>query len=99
MIICDGLLSFSFQALLWIFWFFPLEGAFVGKVDFSDLEANLFFAVLYLVGSIVLTLRHDFNFCSALTSMGSIVLTLRHDYFLQCADFNRVDFVDPEARF
>ena len=49
------------------------------EVDFDDLEANLFFAVLYLAGS--------------------IVLTLRHDYFLQCADFNRVDFVDPEARF
>ena len=93
-------LQFSSSPLDFFFWFFPLEGAFVGEVDFGDLEANLFFAVRFFwrgrsfwpwgtiifcsaltsIGSISLTLRHDFNFCSALTSMGSIVLTLRHEF-------------------
>ena len=40
----------------------------------------IFCSALLLAGSIVLTLRHDFNFCSALTSIGSISLSLRHDF-------------------
>ena len=42
--------------------------------------SNLFFAVRFiLAGSIALTLRHEFDFYSALTSIGSISLTLRHE--------------------
>ena len=40
-------------------------GAFVGEVDFDDLEANLIFAVLFLWRSISMTLRQIY-FCSAL---------------------------------
>ena len=47
MVIYDGLLSFSFQALLLIL-FLPFVGAFVGEVDIDDLEADLIFAVLFL---------------------------------------------------
>ena len=43
--------------------------------------SNLFFAVRFiLAGSIALTLRHEFDFYSALTSIGSIALTLRHEF-------------------
>ena len=37
MAFCPSVFKLSFG-----FWFFPLEGAFVGEVDFGDLEANLF---------------------------------------------------------
>jgi len=40
---CPSVFKFSFR-----FFFFPFVGAFVGEVDFDDLEANLFFAVLFL---------------------------------------------------
>ena len=39
-----------------------------------------FYSALTSIGSISLTLRHEFDFCSALTSIGSISLTLRHDF-------------------
>ena len=48
MVIYSGLLSFNFQALLSILFLPFCLGAFVGEVDFDDLEANLFFAVLFM---------------------------------------------------
>ena len=39
-----------------------------------------FCSALTSIGSISLTLRHDFVFYSALTSIGSISLTLRHEF-------------------
>ena len=43
MAFCPSIFKLSF----W-FYFFPFVGAFVGEVDFDDLEANLFFAVRFL---------------------------------------------------
>ena len=41
---CPSIFKLSFR-----FCFFPFcLGAFVGEVDFDDLEANLFFAVLFM---------------------------------------------------
>jgi len=47
-VMCSGLLSFSFQALLSILFLPFCLGAFVGEVDFDDLKANLIFTVLFL---------------------------------------------------
>ena len=52
MAFCPSIFKLSF-----LFYFFPFVGAFVGEVDFDDLEANLIFAVLFLWRSISLTLR------------------------------------------
>ena len=53
---------------------------FLFVVDFVDFEVVIYFLqCAALAGSIALTLRHEFDFYSALTSMGSISLTLRHE--------------------
>ena len=63
-------MSFSFQALLMAFCLLPLVGAFVGEVDFGDLEAILFFySALSSIGSILLTQRHQFF---VLSSFGEV---------------------------
>ena len=75
----------------------PLVGAFVGEVDFGDLEAILFFTVRFLqLGRFCWPKGTNFSFCPHLDEVDFVDLEVPI-LFLQCAFFDGVDFDDPEA--
>jgi len=96
MAFCPSVFKLSF----WFLFASLLMGAFVGEVDFDDLEANLFFAVFFFWWG-----RFRWPWDTFFDLLGNLLWCSRFcwlrgiNLFLAVCFFGEVDFVDLKTRF